>query len=290
VRLAGGQAAAVLLAAAATSGCGLLRHGAMGVVEPVTGNLARALQQQGDLELVRDGVPAFLLLLDGLVLSAPDNAGLRLASADAYAAYASAFAGDEDKARAAALFARARENGLAVLTRNRRFRAALEGPIADYEEAVHTFRQRDVPALYTTATAWAGWIIARSDSMEAIAQLPRALALMERVMELDRGYRGGGADLFYGIYCCIQPRGAGQDLAKARGHFEKALAYAGPDALMPRVVYAEFYARYTFDRELYEKLLREVLAAPDADRDSALMNSVARKRAQALLEQADDWF
>jgi hypothetical protein len=59
---------------------------------------------------------------------------------------------------------------------------------------------------------------------------------------------------------------------------------------MPRVVYAEFYARYTFDRELYEKLLREVLAAPDADRDSALMNSVARKRAQALLEQADDWF
>jgi hypothetical protein len=109
-------------------------------------------------------------------------------------------------------------------------------------------------------------------------------------MELDRGYRQGGADLFFGIYACIQPRGAGQDLAKAREHFESAIRLAGPDYLMPKVTMAEFYARYTFDRDLHDRLLNEVLAHQTAVPEFGLMNAIAQKRARALLASADDWF
>lgn len=275
---------------AAASGCGALRQGAAGLMAPVAESLGVALQRQDDLVLVHDGLPAFLLLLDGLVLSAPDNAGLRLAASDAYSAYATAFGEPDDKARTAALFARARDHGLEVLSRNRRFKAALHRPLPEFEAAVRRFGRRDVPALYATATAWAGWIVSQPESMDAIAQLPRALALMARVMELERGYRAGGADTFYGIYCSIQPRGGGQDLPRAREHFERAMAYAGPDGLLPRVAFAEFYARYAFDRELFEKTLREVIEHRETNPDLALANAVARRRAESLLARADDWF
>ena len=282
-------AVAALLVLAGT-GCGLLRHSAVGMVAPVTDNLALALQQETDLQLVHDGVPAFILLLDGLALSAPDNAQLQLAAADAYTAYGTAFVDPAEKVRTGALFGKARAYGLRVLSRNRRFAAALHGPLPEYEAAVASFRKRDVPALYSTATAWAGWIISQSDSMEAIAQLSRALALMQRVLDLDRGYRNGGADQFFGIYYCIQPRGAGQNLPKAREHFERAMECAGPDFLLTRVTFAEFYARYTLDRDLFERTLREVVAHPDTRPEFGLMNAVARKRAQDLLARADDLF
>ncbi|MFO1489426.1 MAG: TRAP transporter TatT component family protein [Kiritimatiellia bacterium] len=278
-------AAALLLA-----GCGMMRQGAMGLVAPVADNLAVSLQRQTDLQLVEDGVPALILLLDGLVLSAPDNSELRLAAADAYTSYAGAFTNPDDKARAAELFGRAKTYALDVLGRNKRFKAALNDPRADFDAVVKTFRKRDVPALYAAATAWTGWIISNSDSVAATADLPRAMALMQRVMDLDRGYRQGGADTFFGIYSCILPRGAGQDLPKAREHFESALRYAGPGHFFPQVTYAEFYARYAFDRELHDRLLNDVLTRTDTPPDAGLMNAVARKRARALLAAADEWF
>jgi hypothetical protein len=225
------------------AGCGALRQGAVGLAAPVAGNLALSLQQQTDLKLVEDGVPALILLLDGLVLSAPDNQELRLAAADAYTSYAGAFTNPDEKARAADLFGRAKAHALRILCRKKAFEAALEGPQDAYEKAVQAFGKGDLPALYAAGTAWTGWIISRSDSVAATAELSRSMALMRRVMELDRGYRQGGADLFFGIYACIQPRGAGQDLAKAREHFESAIRLAGPDYLMPKVTMAEFYAR-----------------------------------------------
>ena len=180
-------AAALLLA-----GCGMMRQGAMGLVAPVADNLAVSLQRQTDLQLVEDGVPALILLLDGLVLSAPDNTELRLAAADAYTAYAGAFTDPDDKARATELFGRAKTYALDVLSQNKRFKAALNDPQADFDAVVKTFRKRDVPALYAAATAWTGWIISNSDSVAATADISRAMALMQRVMDLDRGYRQGG--------------------------------------------------------------------------------------------------
>ena len=40
----------------------------------VAGNLSSAIKNQDDPELVRDGAPAYLLMLDSFVEGAPDNA------------------------------------------------------------------------------------------------------------------------------------------------------------------------------------------------------------------------
>jgi len=138
-----------------------------------------------------------------------------------------------------------------------------------------SFKKRDVPALYVTASAWAEWIINSPNSMTAVSQFPKPAALMQRVLELDPAYRYGGADAFFGIYYAVQPRGAGQDLAKSKAHFERAFGYAGTDDLLPRVMFAEFYARYAFDRNLFESTLKDVVARHDDKPDFRLLNEVA---------------
>lgn len=280
----------VLALAAAGSGCALIRSGVGRAMAPMAEDLAASLQRQSDIELVREGAPAYLLLLGGLADSGSRQPRLLLAAAEANTAYAMAFLDQTDRERARAFHARSRDYGLDVLRRNRRFRAAERAPLMDYEAAVRTFRKRDVPALFTTGTAWMSWILASSDSVEALAQLGRAVALMQRVLELDPDYRMGGAHLFFGLYYAVQPLGAGRDMEKARSHFQRVFELAGPDYLLARVAYAEYYARYAFDRELFESTLREVLAPREDPPDFRLMNAVARLRAQALLDRVEEYF
>ena len=56
------------------------------------------------------------------------------------------------------------------------------------------------------------------------------------------------------------------------------------------MTFAEFYARYAFDPELFEQTLRNVLAADPKVPEYTLMNSVAQRRARVLLDQMDDLF
>lgn len=279
-----------LAAALSTSGCAVMRRAAVSMAAPMAANVSASLQQQTDPELVRDGSPAFLLLLDGLVQGSPNDPTLLLAAADAQISYATAFVGRDELERAAAMYAKARDYGLRVLAKNRAFHKVMDKPLAEFEQALPAFRKKDVPALYTTATAWAGWIISSPSSMQAISELSKAMALVKRVLELDPSYQRGGADTFMGIYYAVQPRGAGRDLEASKKHFERAFELAGPDYLPPRVAFAEFYARYAFDRELFESTLKNVLQHPTSDASLALANEVARRRAGKLLEAADDFF
>ena len=60
---------------------------------------------------------------------------------------------------------------------------------------------------------------------------------------------------------------------------------------MAYVLKAKFYARQTFDRALYESLLKQTLASPvDAVPELTLQNKVAQKQARILLSQVNDVF
>jgi len=56
-------------------------------------------------------------------------------------------------------------------------------------------------------------------------------------------------------------------------------------------MYARFYAVITQDRPLFEKTLKEVIAAPhDLWPEQRLPNELAKKRAQRYLAHAEDYF
>jgi len=267
---------ALLLVGGLGSGCALIRKGAAKMISPMATQLSDGLMHQNDMELVRDGAPAFLLMLDALAEKNPDNTAVLLAAADAQMAYATGFVDKSNKKRTKIMYLKAKTYGLRALSKNKRFAKAMDAPLDDFVSSLRSF--------------WVMWIIASSDSPAALGEMPRALAMMERVQELDPEIREGGVDLFYGIYFTVLPLGGGRDLEKAKAHFERAIEIAGSDYLLARVTFAEFYARYAFDQALFEATLNEVLAAEPDTPEYTLMNTVAQMRAQGLLDKTDDLF
>ena len=272
------------------SGCVLVRKGAARVISPMATQLSEGLMHQSDVDLVKEGAPAFLLILDALAEAHPDNPAVLLAAADAQMAYATGFVDKEQKARAKGMYLKAKTYGLRALARNKRFDRALEGTQEEFVQSLRGFKKKEAGALFTTASAWVMWIIASSDSPSALGGMPKVLAMMDRVQELDPGIRNGGADLFYGIYYTVLPLGGGRDLEKAREYFDRSIRIAGPDYLLAQVTFAEFYARYAFDQELFESTLKRVVEATPSVPAFTLMNAVAQKRAQALLNQVNELF
>lgn len=286
------RALAVLALAAllcsAFPGCALVRSG----VRRSARDLASGLMREDDFDLAREGAPAFLLALDAMAAAHPDDPYALATAADAQLAYATAFVGT-DPARAKRMYAKARRLALDSLSlRNRDFAATLGGTDQDaFERSLAGFGAADAQTLFTAASSWMLWIVASSDSPAALGGLPRALAMVKRTHDLDPSIRNGGPDLFYGIYYTVLPLGAGRDLDKARSHFERSMALAGPDYLPARVAFAEYYARYAFNQPLFEETLRAVLDAPPPSPDpNALANEAARRRARNLLARTDDLF
>jgi len=253
-------------------------------------DVARASYKQSDLKLIREGMPSYLMLIDGMVEALPDNKKLLITAAQSYASYASAFIEDEDKVYAIALYAKAKTYAIRALEQNG-FKNPLSRPFDDFESRLQKTKKKDVPYLFWAASCWGSWISLNRGSMEAMAELPRVESMMKRVLVLDEAFYYGGAHIFMGILEASKPRMAGGDLNIARDHFRKAIELGDGKFLMTEVYFADYYAKKAFDRELFMSTLEDVLKTPaDIEPQLTLLNSVAHTRAKKLIDAADDFF
>jgi len=254
-------------------------------------DVARAAAKQSDPTVVRAGTPAYLMLLDGLIEASPDNARLLVADCQAYSTYASLFTAEADQARTAALYARAREYGFRALSTRADLRGALSGTLPGFSLVLERFGKGDVPALFCTASSWAKWTAANLDNLDALAELPLLEATMERILELDDSYSYGSPHLLLGTYLAAKPAILGGDMAKAKKHFDRALVLADGKFLPAKVLYAKYYVRRIQDRELFVRILEEVLNTPsDTVPELTLSNAIAKEQAKELLEKTDEYF
>jgi hypothetical protein len=99
----------IALAAVLAAGCASVVATAGG---GLAGNLNTAILNQDDPELVRDGAPAYLLMLDSFVEGAPENVAVLISAADLYSAYGVVFV--DDPVRSRKLTARGRSYGRRV--------------------------------------------------------------------------------------------------------------------------------------------------------------------------------
>jgi hypothetical protein len=284
--------AAAVVAAGLLAGCASVQRMPGRMLAGSLSGLGASLQAQPDPELVRQGAPTFMLLLDGLLVDDPENPQLLLVATQSYVFYAQAFASAEvAPERAVRLWGRAHDYGQRLLSLHPAYRRARAASPEAFEAAVNEFGRPAVPELFTAGVAWAGWIAANPNSMRTVSELPQALTLLRRVLELDDTYQGGATHLLFGIYYAVQAPGAGQDLGESRHEFERATALAGPGALAPRVAMAEYYARAAQDRKLFVALLTGVTGADPAVRpDVRLSNALAVEQARRLLERQDEFF
>jgi len=278
--------ACILLLVLPNFGCTVLVSNA---TSGLADDVSSAIVDQPDPLLVRDGGPAYLILIDGLIAGSPNNEELLLAGARLYSSYASAFI--EDPLRSSALNAKARSYGeRALCIKDEALCASIVGPFDAFETELQQTGPGDLPALYGFGTAWAGWIQANSSDWNAVADLPKVQALMERIIALDDGYDQGGAHLYLAVLYTLRPAQMGGLPDIGRAHFEKAIELSNGRNLMAKVYFAENYARLVFDRELHDQLLLEVVEAEPAAPGYTLSNTLAQERAQALLADADEYF
>ena len=272
-------------------GCAPTKPARVAAVALTLKDVASAAARQSDPLIIKEGTPAYLMLLDGLIEAYPQNGELLVAACQAYASYAGSFLEDEGGERASLLYRRARQYGFRALSRNGDFSKAASGSLDDLSVALAQLTKKDVPALFWTANAWAGWISGNIGSVEAMADLPALEATIKRTLELDGSYYSGGPHLLMGVLLAAKPAAIGGDLPGAKRHFDRAFSMGGERMLGARVLYAQYYARGAKDRELFQSTLKEVLAAPvDDPPEMTFGNVMAKEKARRLLEKTEEYF
>jgi len=253
------------------------------------GTLTSAISNQNDVETVRAGAPAYLLLIDGLIEDNPESAPLLTSGARLYGAYAAAFV--VDPARAKRLTERSRGYARrALCQKNMTLCPVLTRPFREFAPALAGVTKADIPPLYTWAIAELGWIQAHSDDWNAIAELPKVETALQHIVKQDETYEQGAPHLYLGILATLRPPALGGKPSEGKAYFERAIELSDGRNLSVKVQYAKRYARLVFDQKLHDRLLRETLAADTVNPGHTLMNVLAKEEATKLLASSKDYF
>lgn len=280
------------LALLAVAGSVLL-SGCASVVSSATGgladNLSVAILNQNDPETVRDGAPAFLLMLDSFVEGSPNDPATLGAAAELYAAYGVLFVDDPE--RAARLTARSQDYAQRALCSTNDQACGIEKlKYPDYLAALDELEARDVSALYTYSLAWFANIRASAGDMNALSQLPRAEAALRRVKALDPSFEEAKVAHYLAVLNTLRPPALGGKFDEGRALFEQAMELTDGRDLSVKVDFARFYARTLYEQDLHDRLLGEVLDATPEAPGLTLFNVLAQREASELLASGADYF
>lgn len=159
----------------------------------------------------------------------------------------------------------------------------------DDNELLSLTSKDDVPGIYWAYANLGKWSSIKGFTTK-VKNKSKLKAFIDRVAELSPDYYHGAGDRGLGAFYAIAPSLFGGDLDKSKEHFEKSLTIA-PDYLGTKVLMAEHYAVKMQDRQLFEKLLNEVIGADTAVlSDIVPMQNIEQRKAKKLLVQAEDLF
>lgn len=272
--------ALALLLATGLGGCSLSK---------VSANLQYGILDNDDPQLVGEALPAYMVTIDGLLASWPDDVGLLRTASSLSSAYATLAVTDRERGKKyssraleLALRAACEEEERACNLRTEAF-PGFEAFIRDADEDA-------LPMLFAVGGAWAGYIQQNSDDWNAIAELARVQMLFERIIAIDPGFERGMPHLYLGVINSILPPSLGGKPEVAKAYYEQAIERSGGKNLFAKMMYAKQYARLLYDRELHDRLLNEVVAADPKAHGMTLTNVYAQEEAKRLLAGADDYF
>ncbi|MCA6128543.1 TRAP transporter TatT component family protein [Thalassolituus oleivorans] len=253
-------------------------------------NLSRSMMNQDDPAVVAAGAPAYLLLLDALVLTYPDDEDFLLAASRLYGAYAGVFAQDEEQAKSMAEKAMTYARR-ALCEYDDDACRLVDGPADALNNALYSdYDSDDIAVFYAFASAWAGWIQANTDDWNAIAQLSKVTTLMTWVASHDPAYDNATVQVYLGVLETQLPPSLGGKPEAGRAHFERAIELTDGHNLMAKVLFAKQYARLMFEQELHDRLLQETLSTDPHFEGLTLINRLAQRQAHILLAESADYF
>lgn len=252
-------------------------------------NLSSAILNSNDLETIKVGTPAYLILLDSLIEAEPDSSQLLNSAAQVTNAYAIAFV--QEPSRAKILSSKSLNFAeRAACIHKTEFCALSKQPFDQFKLSISNASKKDLNFLYSLGSSWASWIQAHGDDWNAVAQIARVQLIMEKVIKLDELHDSGGAHLYLGTLSSLLPPALGGKPEVGKKHFDRAIEISQGKNLLVKTMYAELYARLIFDQELHDRLLKEVLNSDPAAPNLTLINTFAQKKAKSLLAESPEFF
>lgn len=281
----------VVMIVAALLFAGCIQQIAVSTVGNIIDDGFDAIAEEQDLQLAGEALPANLKLIEVMLKNEPENKTLLKLASEGYCSYALGFVEDSDSGRARQFYRRGHDYALQMIAQDRSLAKALEGPIDALQEELAKRGKDEVPALFWLAFGLGGYINLSLTNPDAVAEIPRAEAIMKFVAAKDSTFYYGGADLFLGALYGGRPRIFGGDTELSKRHFERALRLNEGKFLMTYVYYARSYAVQTLDEQLFEDLLTRVeQTSLDVAPKIRLANAIAKKKARLLLANKAEMF
>ncbi|MGE0815869.1 MAG: TRAP transporter TatT component family protein [Vicinamibacterales bacterium] len=254
-----------------------------------------------DPELIRAALPFSLKTVESLLQTSPRHKGLLLTACSGFTSYANAFVqldaealestdyeeSERLKARARRLYLRARDY---CMRRVELRRPGLREALARDPATALGNAKYDVEELYWLGASWGSAIAVGVDQPDLVADFPVVRTLMERALEIDEDYADGAIHEVFITLDGMSPS-MGGDAARARQHFERAVALSKGKSASAYVAMAASVAQPAQNKDEFEQLLAQALAVnPDDVPDIRLATLIAQKRARILQSREDELF
>ncbi len=250
-----------------------------------------AMNMESDLELARAALPANISLIEGMLINDPGNEALQLYAAQAYYGYAFGFVEDINPVRAAKLYERGYQHALQALLKYGINEQNINGKLVALQEKISKLDKDAVPALFWAASCWAKAIDLNRDKARNLAQLPKAVMFMQRVLDLDEHYYMSGSHIFFGVYYGSRSPMLGGNYALSEQHFSQANSNNQNKLLVVNLLRAQYLERQRFDQQTFHDLLNGIIQASDTlYPEQTLINQIAKQKASLLLTKEEQWF
>ncbi|MCJ8315131.1 MAG: hypothetical protein HRU38_21900 [Saccharospirillaceae bacterium] len=242
-----------------------------------------------DLVTVKEGLPTYLLLVDGALITYPESESLLLTASSLNSAYSGVFV--TDPKRKLKLASKALSFAHKAMCLHRKTACNLQNmPFEDFEIEITNFKkEKDLPYLYALGSTWTSYIQLTTSDFNSIAHLARVELMIKKIVLLDESYENGMPLMYLGALNSFLPPALGGKPEIAKDYFERAIK-VNPNNLIAKVIYADSYGRLMFEQELHDRLLNEVLEADSEFHGLTLQNEYAKTEAKRLLASSYDYF
>ena len=302
-----------IIAVLMTGACSI-RKNAIGGISGIAETGIAAFEQDDNLDLVVKAMPANIKLFEVLLESDPKNEKLlillsRLYGSYGFAAYETPLEAlllevempsdsiyrihpDADRLKTGLeqIYRKGAEYALRSLSLRHAEAPASLNNITAADDFFKSLSEKDVQALFWYGFNLGSYVNLNRNSVKALSQMHLVEKAMHRVIELDPDYFHGGAHLVLLMYYASRPVMMGGNPEAAKRHYEALKETAGDDFLPADVFFARYYLHQMQQRQSFEETLTRVLQKPAGGKTTALMNRVARDRAEIYLRAIDDLF
>jgi predicted anti-sigma-YlaC factor YlaD len=287
-----------------TAGCSIKKLAVNSVANALSGEGGLVFTGEDDPELVGDALPFALKMYESLIEQVPDNRALLVATGKAFAMYAFAYVAepatrlpDEQLAEKKRMLKRAKN--LSLRGRDYIF-GALELSYPGFTETLKKHSAdsaltrtvaADTTALYWLGMAWMAAITTDKFDLGLLFGLKKAVACIEKVMELNPTYAEGACHDFFVSYYGGLPASMGGSEQKAREYFDKAIELSGGRKAGPYLALATTVGIKNQNVAEFKELLEKALAIDTSEKNqNRLTNVIYQEKARWLLENMDRYF